>query len=526
MRLKHSGFTLVEIMVAFALLGAGALGIAKLMQNNTENMSQIESKDDMRTAYLQLQSILSNPEACKNTLQSVDLSQAVAPSTINIDPIKNKDGNAVYSVGSKLGRVTFDSFILKNYKASNHSAELVMTVKFKKGQNEMTRSRVITLIVNENSNAVDSCSAQGSDDSLWSKMATPDIGIFYNGGSVLIGTGNVNSGSSVPSLSSGTNNSVIGENSAAIGESNSLVGDNSFAFGSQNYIGPQDGQTVAQYNIGSSAFALGHDNWVVSQRSFALGFNSKVTQQGAVAIGNSGWATGVNSIAIGGTGNISSGTNSISIGTGNVAEGNDSMAFGYGAQALKPNSMAIGVNTKANHDNAIVLSNIGGTYASGATESSANDEITIASKGKIRLCTDGNLTTCQYISATGTSITSSKKLKENFMPLDKEEVLNKLNEINILTWNYKSQNDKNKRHIGPMAEDFYEIFTAPYSLEGANNSINTNTLFNFGLIGIQALNDKVEKLETRNQELEDLVVLMKEELKKLNQKINEIEKRN
>ena len=52
---------------------------------------------------------------------------------------------------------------------------------------------------------------------------------------------------------------------------------------------------------------------------------------------------------------------------------------------------------------------------------------------------------------------SSREVKENFINLDLSEILGKIGQLSIQSWNYKAE-DPSIRHLGPMAEDFYEIF--------------------------------------------------------------------
>src|SRR5258708_4061160 len=54
-------------------------------------------------------------------------------------------------------------------------------------------------------------------------------------------------------------------------------------------------------------------------------------------------------------------------------------------------------------------------------------------------------------------VTSDRNLKENFTPVDVCAVLEKLAQIRVSTWNYKSDS-RNVRHIGPMAQDFARAF--------------------------------------------------------------------
>jgi hypothetical protein len=52
---------------------------------------------------------------------------------------------------------------------------------------------------------------------------------------------------------------------------------------------------------------------------------------------------------------------------------------------------------------------------------------------------------------------SDRDLKENFLPINGEELLEKIEQLPISEWNYKVESD-NIRHIGPTAQDFKAIF--------------------------------------------------------------------
>src|SRR5205814_10324877 len=56
------------------------------------------------------------------------------------------------------------------------------------------------------------------------------------------------------------------------------------------------------------------------------------------------------------------------------------------------------------------------------------------------------------------TFSSDRNKKENFQPVDGEEVLRKIRQFNLTSWNYIGQDAKTLRHYGPMAQDFYEAF--------------------------------------------------------------------
>src|SRR5206468_6459321 len=47
---------------------------------------------------------------------------------------------------------------------------------------------------------------------------------------------------------------------------------------------------------------------------------------------------------------------------------------------------------------------------------------------------------------------------ENFRPVDGEEVLRKIGEFNLTSWNFIGHDPKEFRHYGPMAQDFFAAF--------------------------------------------------------------------
>ena len=56
------------------------------------------------------------------------------------------------------------------------------------------------------------------------------------------------------------------------------------------------------------------------------------------------------------------------------------------------------------------------------------------------------------------TFTSDRNKKENFQPVDGEEVLRKIRQFDLTSWNYIGQDAKTLRHYGPMAQDFYGAF--------------------------------------------------------------------
>jgi hypothetical protein len=94
--------------------------------------------------------------------------------------------------------------------------------------------------------------------------------------------------------------------------------------------------------------------------------------------------------------------------------------------------------------------------------------------------------------------------KENFAPVGGDEILSKIGELTVSTWNYQSDGDA-IRHMGPMAQDFYQLF----GLGSDQEHIAPLDANGVALVGIQELYQlaqaqqaRIEQLEADNQALE------------------------
>ncbi len=111
------------------------------------------------------------------------------------------------------------------------------------------------------------------------------------------------------------------------------------------------------------------------------------------------------------------------------------------------------------------------------------------------------------------TIVSDSTRKEKFRLINGEDVLKKVSQLKITSWNYKGHDPKNFRHYGPMAQDFYNAFGYDgVGKIGSDTTINTGDLAGISLVAIQAL-------EKRTSELKELV---DKKDKELEEKVKEI----
>lgn len=87
---------------------------------------------------------------------------------------------------------------------------------------------------------------------------------------------------------------------------------------------------------------------------------------------------------------------------------------------------------------------------------------------------------------------SSKFIKENFAKVDSQGVLDKLAQLEITSWKYKSEADS-VSHIGPMSQDFYALFNVGENDEGIS-SVDANGV---SMAAIKALYERVKVLEAK-----------------------------
>ncbi|MBI2599450.1 MerR family DNA-binding transcriptional regulator, partial [Candidatus Daviesbacteria bacterium] len=108
----------------------------------------------------------------------------------------------------------------------------------------------------------------------------------------------------------------------------------------------------------------------------------------------------------------------------------------------------------------------------------------------LQVGTDGTNGNGAYLSAGGAwENGSSFEFKENFTQLNTLDILSKINELNISSWNYKLE--QGVSHIGPIAEQFYSVF----GVGNDNKHISTIDPAGIALVGIQALSEQMSNLK-------------------------------
>jgi trimeric autotransporter adhesin len=235
-------------------------------------------------------------------------------------------------------------------------------------------------------------------------------------------------------------------------------------------------------SIGFYSTAMGHNTTASGAASIAMGYYTAATALAATATGHNTTASGAGSTAMG---------------VATVASGNHSTAMGSGTVASGPGSTAMGINASTNQQDGSFVYGDGSTQ--GYVHSTAANQATWRTTGGFRIFTNVALTNGCSLVANGINwaCTSSRLEKENFAEVDGEDVLRRLREVPVTSWNGIAEGPQ-VRHIGPMAQDWH----AAFALNDDPLTIHQGDLAGVSLVAVQALDGRTERQEERIRALE------------------------
>jgi trimeric autotransporter adhesin len=169
-----------------------------------------------------------------------------------------------------------------------------------------------------------------------------------------------------------------------------------------------------------------------------------------------------------GSANTASGASALFFNT----TGNNNTAIGFGANVITRNlnnATAIGAGVLVNASNKIRLGNAAVTVIEGQVAFTAS---------------------------------SDKTKKENFEPVDGEEVLGKIRGFELSSWNFIGHDPEQFRHYGPMAQDFYAAFGHDgVGQIGSETTINSGDLAGVLMIAVQALEKRTAELKQKEAQI-------------------------
>jgi hypothetical protein len=206
-------------------------------------------------------------------------------------------------------------------------------------------------------------------------------------------------------------------------------------------------------------------------------------------------ATGDYSVILGGDTNYALGAYSmVPGGSNNTAGGNYSFAAGR---------YAIVREAQGDHGSFVWADS-----QNASIQSKGTDQFIVRASGGIWLGTSSSVSigsgrfidtsTGAYLTTGGTWTNSSDRhAKENFELLDVHEVLERVAELPITKWNFKTEG-RGVEHLGPMAQDFH----ATFGLGDGDKAIGTLDADGVALAAVQGLRHAILEEECELAEIE------------------------
>jgi len=119
----------------------------------------------------------------------------------------------------------------------------------------------------------------------------------------------------------------------------------------------------------------------------------------------------------------------------------------------------------------------------------------VNANNKIRL---GNNAVTVIEGQVAFTASSDKNQKENFRPVDGEEVLRKIRRFELTSWNFIGHDPNKFRHYGPMAQDFFAAFGhAGVRQSGTETTINSGDIAGILMVAVQALEKRTAEIKEK-----------------------------
>lgn len=251
---------------------------------------------------------------------------------------------------------------------------------------------------------------------------------------------------------------------------------------------------------GANSFAVGLSARAAGDESVALGGNGVATGEDAIALGSNAQASGDGSVAVG-WGSTASGLGSFAVGS-SLADGAYAIVIGGQSRASGAYSVAIGRNARtSNRTGAVVIGDACAGFNSDSVYPTANNQVVMRGCGGFRFYTSQNLSSGVVLPPGGSSWSSVSDVnrKENFEGFGGEDVLTRLRDVPVMTWNYLAQ-DASIRHAGPTAQDFH----AAFGLGESDLRINTIDMDGVLLAAVKALDERTRERDDARAEVDAL----------------------
>lgn len=481
MKIKNFGFSLIELIIATAVLAGLSVAFMGLMKNTQKSSVKYQFDSEITLITNEIVQVLSDPNKCLTTFGPAGTKNALSDSVTSINSKYYISSNASAPAGG-YGNAGVDitSFVLSanGAEVTANTSKLVITYQNKKilkgasGAISKTKSINLYVEVNGSKNITKCVALSNSSVDIWSRSTGSSGDIFYSGGNVGIGT----STPTVPFqiVGGGTSfaTALLVDSSAASGGSTIQLGNNA--------------TSGDQVRVGVNGYL----------RSLTAAFSVDTTGSPLTfQISN------VEKMRVDTSGKVGIGTTSPNA----------------GLEVLNTNGTRLGVTSTS--DSATFLSGETTIKAGGATGSiyfqptNGTNAVTILSSGNVGFGT----TTPAYdvdvngvVQATAFYYSSDKRLKENIGEIEnaKEKLLKMKGQI--FTW-IKTK----KRDIGFIAQEVEKIF--PELVSTDKKGFKSVEYGNVSAVLVEAFKEHDKEILELKKESNDL----RNEIRTLKDKIKE-----
>ncbi len=303
-------------------------------------------------------------------------------------------------------------------------------------------------------------------------------------------------------------------------------------FANNTFLGSDAGNLTmtGQSNTGVGGLALTSNS--IGRGNTANGFRALMSN----TTGFTNTATGFDALSnnTGGDDNTASGAEALftnSTGTGNTANGRRALyanTRGFGNTAIGDFAMwhSITGNTNTAVGNMALSGNIFGVdnTAIGAGADTAGDFQNATAIGARAIVNDSNKVRLGSHDVTviegevGFTASSDRTKKENLKALQGEEVLGKIRDLTVTSWNFIGHDPKKFRHYGPMAQDFF----AAFGQDGIGTIGTDTTITSTDMDGI--LMAAAQALEKRSGEQKKEIEALRDETAGLRARLEAVER--
>lgn len=322
---------------------------------------------------------------------------------------------------------------------------------------------------------------------------------------------------SVPLGSSGGSTPNISLPNVIIGATNTAVGTSALSVNTTGHDNTASGAGALSANTSGNGNTASGSNALLSNTSGFVNTAIGLNALSANTSGGNNTASGSNALALNTTGG------------NNTASGNGALIFNTtgeantasGSRALSENTSgsgntAFGINALDNNTTGLNNTGVGDSadvFFNNLTNATAiGFGAIVNASNKIRLG-NGDVTVIE--GQVAFTFPSDFTKKENFRPVNGEEVLSKIGRFNLPSWNYIGHDPQEFRHYGPMAQEFFAAFGHDeVGTSGTPTTINSGDMAGILMIAVQALEKRSKELQAENELLRTRLEALEKSLAK------------